>query len=100
MKTSALILAASVLTASAQFAFAGDAHKVLVDHSKPLTYISAVTRSATWTGERVEEIGHGQCEKVSRRLVAMRQIGGIDLPDIAVNKIAAPCDVLDTSKVQ
>ena len=100
MNTSALILAASVLALSAQFAFAEEAHRILVDHSKPLTYISAVSRSTTWTGVRVLDRGRGQCEKVSQRLIAMRHINGIDLPNIAVNKIVAPCGVLDAPKTR
>lgn len=100
MKIAPFIFAASVLALSAQSAFAEDAHKIVVDQSKPLTYISDVTRSTTWTGVLVLNLGGGQCEKVSQRLIAMRHINGIDLPNIAVNKIVAPCGILGAPKTR
>lgn len=100
MNTAALIFTASVLALSAQFASAEEAHRILVDHSKPLTYISAVSRSSTWTGVRVLDRGRGQCEKVSQRLIAMRHINGIDLPNMAVNKTVAPCGVLGAARTR
>ncbi|MDE3187620.1 MAG: hypothetical protein KGM96_08885 [Acidobacteriota bacterium] len=98
MKTAALIFTAAVLALSAQSAFAEDARGIVVDHSKTLTYVSEVSRSTTWTGVRVLNLGRGQCEKVSQRLIAMRHINGIDLPNIAVSRIVAPCGILGAPK--
>lgn len=98
MKTAALIFIASVLALGAQSAFAEDAHGIVVDHSKTLTYVSEITRSTVWTGVRMLDLGRGQCEKVSQRLVAMRHIDGIDLPNVAVSKIVAPCSILGAPK--
>ncbi len=78
----------------AQAVNADAGQRIVLNHTKPLVYVSAVSRSTTWTGERVVDLGYGQCERETRRLVAMRHLNGVDLPDIAVNKVVAPCGLL------
>ncbi len=101
MRPFALILFnAFLLAASAQAAYADGGQKILIDRSKPLTYVSAVSHSTTWTGERVLNLGHGQCERDSQQLMAMRHINGVDLPDIAVKKVVAPCEILGVPRTR